>query len=162
MYKTDTDISQLPKKIINADTIDVFLSSKGSPLVIIDWKHVVESCVNLSINPIFILARVIFEAGWMVETRIARIKNNVLGWNATDKSPFENATTFATWTDCVIYVIHDLYRYYIHRRKIKPAQKNYKTIEEVMGRYSTAKDSQSTADLMNEIESFRVKVEENI
>lgn len=162
MYKPDTDITHLPSRVINADTIDVFLAGKGSSLVVIDWKHVVESCVKLSINPIFIVSRVIFEAGWKAESRIARMKNNVLGWNATDQNPFENATTFASWTDCVIYVIHDLYRYYIHRKTIKPKAKNYRTIEEIMGRYSTADDAQSTTNLMNQIEAFRVKVEENI
>ena len=161
MYNKDTDITQLPKKIIKPETIYAFLAGKQSPLVIVKWRHVVKSCRSLSINPIFILARVIFEAGWNAESGIARLKNNILGWNARDKDPFRHATVFASWTDCVLYVIHDLHRYYFHRKVIKPNEKNYRTIDEVMERYSTAKDSQSTANLMNQIEAFRVKVEEN-
>lgn len=162
MYNPGTDITQLPKNVIKPETIYAFWAEKQSPLVIVDWYHVVKSCISLSINPVFILARVIFEAGWKAETRIAQLKNNILGWNATDKNPFKNATVFASWTDCVLYVIHDLHRYYFHRRIIKPDERNYRTIKEVMDRYSTAKDSQSTADLMNQIESFRINIEENI
>lgn len=51
------------------------------------------------INPIFILALAIHESGWG-RSNIARVKNNLFGWGAFDRDPFNGAWTFRDYADC--------------------------------------------------------------
>jgi beta-N-acetylglucosaminidase len=155
MFTPDSDITHLPKHFIYADTIRTFLAEKESLLTNrVEWEHVIHTSIELEIDVRFILARTILESNWG-KSRIALGKNNCLGWRAFGKDPYKNARTFASWTDCIVCVLHFFRWYYIDQRKLK-------TIKQIMGRYSTAKDAWSTADLMNQIEAFRVGKEDNV
>ena len=64
------------------------------------------------IDPFYIAAHAAWESGWGT-SRISRNKNNLFGYGAYDKAPYDSALTFKTKADCVKYVMPLVRRDYL-------------------------------------------------
>lgn len=66
-------------------------------------KYFVEAERRFGVNAIFLCALAIHESNWG-NSRIAQDKNNLFGFRAYDRSPYESAAAFKSYGDCILYV----------------------------------------------------------
>jgi len=86
-----------------------------------------------TINVLFLVALAIHESDFG-RSRIARDKNNLFGFRAYDRDPYNNAMYFKTKHDCILYVAR-----YIKNNYLVPSGKYYNgpTLKGVNVRYAT-------------------------
>jgi len=158
MFTVKTNVTKLPplEKLIKPSTINRYFIKLKSPLVKDEkdkWGGLIwDLGYRLEIIPHFIIAVIQQESG-LGTSRIAREKNNLVGWGAIDVDPYDAAWIFATKEGGVSVVCHKLRKHYI--------EKGRNTVESIRERYSTLDDAEKVVTIMNSIEQFRVDVEEN-
>lgn len=57
-----------------------------------------------NIDPVYLMAHAIVEAGWGGHSDIAVYKNNIYGWQAYDSDPYGSAKLFTSMEACIDYV----------------------------------------------------------
>lgn len=113
-------------------------------------KSFVEAELSTGVNAIFLTALAIHESGWG-SSKIARNKNNLFGYGAYDRSPYNSALSFSSVTEGTIFVANKLKENYL-----LSAGKYYSgvTLSGVNRRYSTdSRWASKIAVTMNKIDS---------
>lgn len=64
------------------------------------------------VNARYFVAHAILESGWGTSA-IAQIKHNLFGFNANDRDPFGDATTFPSFDSCIQYVANFVFANYL-------------------------------------------------
>jgi flagellum-specific peptidoglycan hydrolase FlgJ len=67
---------------------------------------------ELNINPIYIAAHAAQESAWGT-SRLAKNKNNLFGWGAYDKAPYDSALTFRTKEEGIKYAMGKIKSLYL-------------------------------------------------
>lgn len=101
-------ISFRSKTNYTAEELDQYISSNTSSYSVLygSGQEFIDAQDTVFINAAMELSFAIHESGWGT-SRIARDKNNLFGINATDSNPYENAFTFDSIEDCIIYHVED-------------------------------------------------------
>ena len=73
---------------------------------------IMAASVKYGINPIFILGLAIYESGWG-ENAIAKDKNNLFSWGASDPNAYDNAFTYKDYNNCCDAVMNDILHQYL-------------------------------------------------
>ncbi len=105
----DTDLRD--PSPLTPDLIDRILANHASPLVGIGCAVCMASA-KYRISATYILAHAIHETGWG-RSRISRDKKNLFGWSAFDGSPYDSATGFPTYGQCIDYVMGRVNKLYL-------------------------------------------------
>lgn len=102
-YKVGTDLNGFVN--VTGAEIDAAIRSKrpDSPLIGLG-QTIVDVSKEQIINPFYILAHAAWESTWGT-SRLAREKNNIFGYGAYDKCPFECAVTFNSMAESIQTVI---------------------------------------------------------
>ena len=147
-YKTPlTEPSEFDAEVFDLLLHDTNLSGLG--------KAIKQAEEEFQVNGVFIVSVAIHESGFGT-SKLAKNKNNLFGINAIDSDPYNNATTFESKEDCILYFGEMMRRKYFDNWK----RTNLKSINE---RYaSDPKWADNVAGLMNRNYTIMLKIQENI
>lgn len=110
----------------------------------------VQAELKTGVNAIFLTSLAIHESAWG-KSRIAQDKNNMFGYGAYDRSPYESAVSFSTKQEGIIFVGNKLRQNYL---ETSGRYYTSSTLAGVNHRYSTDKKwASKIAETMNQIES---------
>jgi beta-N-acetylglucosaminidase len=101
-FSIDSNLKTRPSPLTAAG-IDKYLTTMASGLNGIG-KPVIAAATKYGINATYILAHAIHETGWGTSS-ILKQKNNLFGWQAFDKTPFESAKKFPDHAACIDFVM---------------------------------------------------------
>jgi beta-N-acetylglucosaminidase len=130
--------------------LDNFLRNIDSPLL--GLGNFIKDCAEcFKINELFILAMIGLESGWG-KSKIAKTKNNLMGWGAIDSDPMNGAWLFHSKEGCIMTVCR-----YIDRSYLTKDGKFYRdgTIKGIGGVYSSDPQwAEKICSIMNQIRKF--------
>ncbi len=92
----------------SAEELNNYLTRTVSPYSALynSGSQFINAADNVYINAALELSFAIHESGYGT-SNIARDKNNLFGINATDDNPYENALTFDSVEDCIVYHVEE-------------------------------------------------------
>ena len=108
-----------------------------------------------NVNPLYIVAHAILESAWGT-SNLAKLKNNLFGYGASDDAPFEKAFKFPTQECCVVFVMYKVVTNYL-----TPAGKFWGDEPSLWGMNKMYASDKGWADkickIMNNIDKFLTK-----
>ncbi|WP_336770157.1 N-acetylglucosaminidase [Bacillus bombysepticus] len=100
-YSYYTHLSVKSDSVYTASELDNYIRSQSpdSPLIG-TGKDFVAVGKKYGVNPLYLLAHAIHESNWG-KSKIAQDKHNLFGLGAVDSDPYNSATNFASFQDCI-------------------------------------------------------------
>lgn len=84
---------------------------KGTKLEGLGNKFV-EAENKYKVNALYLISHAALESGWGTN-KLARLKNNLFGFQAYDDSPVTSASNFSSKGECILYVAEYISKYYL-------------------------------------------------
>jgi beta-N-acetylglucosaminidase len=111
-YNTQCNLLRVTNDITGAE-LDAAIKARSanSPLINLGQAFV-DVGKELNINPIYIAAHAAQESAWGT-SRLAKNKNNLFGWGAYDKAPYDSALTFRTKEEGIKYAMARIKNLYL-------------------------------------------------